>query len=263
MSERGRLQGKAALITGAASGIGRASAQLFASEGASVLVVDIDDDGGRQTVADIRAIGGRADFCHGDVSVEADVRKAVDLCVRAFGKIDILYNNAGAVFGLDITDVTMEVWQKEIGVNLTGVYLGMRFAIPHMLRLGGGAILSTSSNAGIVGRPAIPAYGAAKAGVVMLTKAVALKYADRGIRANCLCPGSVRTAAMGFGPKNPAEQERAERALAAIIPMQRVGDAKELACAALFLCSDEASYITGVALPVDGGRTAGIAEPLR
>ena len=197
------------------------------------------------------------------MSVEADVRKAVDLCVRAFGKIDILYNNAGAVFGRDITDVTMEVWQKEIGVNLTGVYLGMRFAIPHMLRLGGGAILSTSSNAGIVGRPAIPAYGAAKAGVVMLTKAVALKYADRGIRANCLCPGSVRTAAMGFGPKNPAEQERAERALAAIIPMQRVGDAKELACAALFLCSDEASYITGVALPVDGGRTAGIAEPLR
>jgi NAD(P)-dependent dehydrogenase (short-subunit alcohol dehydrogenase family) len=242
-----RLTGKVAVITGAGSGIGRVTAELFAAEGALVVCADVS--GREQDTA--RAIGGAAVATHADVSLEADVIGMIEAAEREFGKLDILFNNAG--FGgprAPLHEQTLETWDSVLGVNLKGVFLGMKHGVPALLRAGGGSIVNTASAAALTGWQGHAIYGAAKAGVVQLTKAAALDYAKKNIRVNAICPGMTWT---GLVPSY--EQHPVPPADAPIPPqpMARWGLPSELAAAALFLASDEASFITGVALPVDGG----------
>jgi NAD(P)-dependent dehydrogenase (short-subunit alcohol dehydrogenase family) len=253
----GALDGKVAIITGAGSGMGRETAILFAQEGANVVAADVDDDGGSETRSLIERDGGSARFVHADVSRAADVKDLVQAAVDAFGRLDIMFNNAGIEgdAGVPTADCTEENWDRIMGVNLKGVFLGMKYAIPELIRAGGGAIISTASLAGLVGVPGMPAYTASKGGVVQLTKAAALEYASHNIRINCICPGAVTTAMTA----RLAEQYRTtgrQRLTGVRNPMSRSADPKEIARVALFLASDASSYMTGVALPVDGGSYA-------
>lgn len=243
----GRLAGKVAVITGAGSGIGRASAALFAQEGAKVICADRSGEQ-ESTAADI---GDAALPVHVDVSVSADVRNMVATAERHFGKLDILFNKAG--FGgpkRPITEQTEEDYDNVLAVNLKGVFLGMKYGIAAMLRSGGGSVVNTASAAGLVGWKDNAVYGAAKGGVIQMTKAAALEYADQRVRVNAICPGMTWTGLV------PAAQNHALPPADAPVPpqpMRRWGLPTELAAAALFLAGDESSFITGVALPVDGG----------
>ena len=254
-----RLEGRVALITGSGSGIGRAMARACAREGAAVLCVDIDDEGVAETVAAIEADGARAAAVHADVSAEADVQRALDEAVERFGRLDVIMNNAGV--GGARSD-----WAKTIAVNLEGVYHGLALGAPMLAERGGGAIVNTASVGGLValrhharrdGREAIasgPAgYVAAKHGVVGLTRQFAVAYAPRGVRVNAVAPGGTDTPMLAAGS---ADRAGRARAAGAIHPMRRVAQPEEIAAAAVFLASDEASFITGVVLPVDGGYTA-------
>ncbi|KTB47816.1 dehydrogenase [Dehalogenimonas alkenigignens] len=246
-----RLIGKVALITGAGSGIGRATAQLFAKEGARVMVADISGTGGQETVDMIRTSGGEAAFVKVDVSKAVDVEKAVKSVVDKYGRLDILYNNAGIEGALAPThDSTEENWDRVIDINLKGVYLGMKYGITQMLKQGGGIIVSTASVAGLVGFTNMPAYCASKGGVVQLTKTAALEYAKQNIRVNCVCPGVIATPMIDRFTGGSAE---ARQSFVALEPCGRLGNPEEIAQAVLFLASDEACFITGVAFPVDGG----------
>jgi NAD(P)-dependent dehydrogenase (short-subunit alcohol dehydrogenase family) len=242
-----RLAGKVAIITGAGSGIGRATAELFAGEGACVVCADVS--GREEEIA--KEIGAAALAVHADVSREPDVAALVDATERHFGKLDVLFNNAG--FGgprAPLHEQTLDTWDSVLDVNLKGVFIGMKFGIPAMLRAGGGSIVNTASAAALTGWKGHAIYGAAKAGVVQLTKAAALDYAKRNIRVNAICPGMTWTGLVpGYEehPVPPADAPVPPQ------PMARWGLPTELAAAALFLASDEASFITGVALPVDGG----------
>jgi NAD(P)-dependent dehydrogenase (short-subunit alcohol dehydrogenase family) len=242
-----RLDGKVAVITGAGSGIGRVTAELFAAEGA--LVVCADRSGREEEAA--AAIGDRALAVHADVSLESDVATLIETAEQHFGKLDVLFNNAG--FGgprAPLHEQTLDTWDSVLDVNLKGVFLGMKFGIPAMLRAGGGSIVNTASAAALVGWKNHSIYGAAKAGVVQLTKAAALDYVKQNIRVNAICPGMTWTGLVpGYEqhPVPPADAPVPPQ------PMARWGLPSELAAAALFLASDEASFITGVALPVDGG----------
>jgi NAD(P)-dependent dehydrogenase (short-subunit alcohol dehydrogenase family) len=243
-----RLDGKVAIITGAGSGIGRASAELFAAEGAQVVCADLS--GQQDEVA--AGIGASAVGVKVDVAETADVRRMVDLAVERFGRLDVLFNNAGIGGGQRqlLADVDEETFDRQIGIHLRGVFLGMKHAIPVMLEGGGGSIINTASAAGLVGWREIAVYSAAKGGVVQLTKSAALDYAEAGIRVNAICPGMTLTGiagrATGTTPASPPPGT----------PMNRWGQSDELAAAALFLASDESSFVTGVALPVDGGYVA-------
>jgi len=257
-----RLKGKVALITGAASGIGRATALLFAQEGAKVMCADIDGEGARATAQEIAARGGEAAHVQADVSQEEDARRMVQATVERFGRLDVLFNNAGVESAMPLTEVPEEEWDRVIGVNLKGVYLGCKYAIPEMLKTGGGAIVNTASGAGLLGVAGLTTYCASKGGVVLLTKALAVEWARAGIRVNAVCPGVIRTPMveraiergdMGRGQ----DREEVWRRLGEVHPMGRYGQPEEVARAVLFLASDEASFITGVALPVDGGWSAG------
>ncbi len=251
-----RLKGRAAIITGAGSGIGRAAALLFAEEGAKVVVVDHAADTGQDAVTQIRQAGGQAVFVLADVSKAIDAQEMIHSTLGAFGRLDILFNNAGLSGKSTMTaDMTEEAWDRVLATNLKGVFLGSKYAIEVMLRQGGGIIINTASVAGMVGEPGFAAYGASKAGVIHLTKVMALEYADRNIRINCICPGAIMTpiTAAALDRDNPPLFRQPQA-------MGRIGQPGEVAKVALFLASDDSSFVTGAAAVVDGGWTAGVPK---
>jgi NAD(P)-dependent dehydrogenase (short-subunit alcohol dehydrogenase family) len=249
----GRLNGKIALITGAASGIGAATVRLFAREGARVAVADVRGDAAEETAAGIRAEGGQAIAVQADVSDSRQVQAMVENTMSAFGSLHILHCNAGVLLPGAVHDLPESSWHKTITVNLTGAFLCCKYAVPHIIASGGGSILITASSAGLVAEKNIAAYCASKGGLVMLAKQMALDYARQGIRVNCLCPGWIDT------PFNDPVIDSAESLAAAIdtwVPMGRQGTPEEVAYAALYLVSDEASLVTGHTMVIDGGLTA-------
>jgi NAD(P)-dependent dehydrogenase (short-subunit alcohol dehydrogenase family) len=245
------LDGKVALVTGAAAGIGRASAQTFAREGACVVVADVAPEGGRETVALIENAGGRASFVRSDVSVRSDVLRMVQHAVDTYGGLDCAHNNAGIAAPLaPLADYPDEGWDRTMAVMLTGVYLCLKAEIPAMLERGGGAIVNTASGVGLVGYPGQAAYTASKHGVIGLTKVAALDYGAQGIRVNAICPGTARTPMVDRAlRRDPSIDEH----LRSLHPIGRIAEAQEIAEAAVWLCSPAASFVLGVALPVDGG----------
>ncbi len=241
----GKLDGRVAIVTGGASGIGKASATLFAEEGAAVLVADIQD--GRPVAGAIARAGGSARFLHADVSNPGDVQAMVEAAVDAFGGLHILFNNAGVDGALAaLHRSSAENWDRVIAVNLKGPYLGMKYAIPAMLRSGGGSIISTSSVMGLTGGRAFQAYCAAKSGLIGLTRSAALDCARMGIRVNAICPGAIDT---------PMAREIMETGVAAT-PFGRPGTPEEVARLALFLAGDDSSFCTGACFLTDGGYVA-------
>jgi NAD(P)-dependent dehydrogenase (short-subunit alcohol dehydrogenase family) len=244
------------VVTGAASGIGRSSALAFAREGARVVVADVLDDQGRETVDRIETAGGEAIFVPADVSRRSDVERLVRRAVETFGRLDCAHNNAGieggAPAGSEFHTYPEEMWDRVLSINLKGVWLCMQAEIAQILAQGG-TIVNTASVAGLVGAPGMGAYAAAKHGVVGLTKVAALEYATRGIRVNAVCPGVIDTPMVQRGI---ARRPEIERFFLAGEPMGRFGQPEEIAEAVVWLCSDAASFLTGVALPVDGGWVA-------
>lgn len=255
-----RLKGKVAVVTGAASGIGRATAILFGEEGARVMCADIDGDGVKLTARHIVDGGSEGAAIQVDVSQDADAQRMVRETVERWGRLDILFNNAG-VEGPEVavTDLSEEDWDHTIDVNLKGVFLGCKYAIPRMLKAGGGVIINNASVAGLRGIPMSSTYCSSKGGVVLLTKALAVEWGRQGIRVNCVCPGVILTPMVEREideelslARHLTREEILER-WGRAHPLGRVGTAEEVAKTVLFLASDDASFITGVALPVDGG----------
>jgi NAD(P)-dependent dehydrogenase (short-subunit alcohol dehydrogenase family) len=250
----GRVDGKVALITGAGSGIGRATALAFAKEGAKVVVADIVVAGGEETVRMIKGAGGEAIFVKTDVTRAAEVEALVKKTVEIYGRLDCAFNNAGIEGEMAPTaDCTEENWDRVVNIDLKGVWLCMKYEIPQMLQQGGGAIVNTASVAGLVGFQGIPAYVASKHGVNGLTKTAALEYAKSGIRVNSVCPGVIHTPMIErFFSTNPQVSE----AMSALEPVGRLGKPEEIGEAVLWLCSDAASFVTGLPMAVDGALTA-------
>jgi NAD(P)-dependent dehydrogenase (short-subunit alcohol dehydrogenase family) len=255
-----RLDGKVVLITGGGSGIGRQSGLLFAGEGAAIAVIDVDDHGGEETVALVRAAGGRAAYCRADVSIAADCERMVTFSEQEFGKLDVLFNNAGIMHARDDDALTTDeaVWDLTMNVNAKGVFLGCKYGIPALRRAGGGSIVNTASFVAVLGAatPQI-AYTASKGAVLALTRELAVVHARERIRVNALCPGPLRTEMlMKFLDTEQKKQRRLVH-----IPMGRFGEAREIAQAALFLASEESSFVTGTEFLVDGGITAAYVTP--
>jgi NAD(P)-dependent dehydrogenase (short-subunit alcohol dehydrogenase family) len=250
----GKLENKVAVVTGAASGIGRATALLFANEGAKVVAADCEREKGQRVVEEILERGGDAVFIQTDVSLPHDVKQMVDKAVKTYGHLDIIFNNAGIEGEQAPTaDCTLENWDRVIGINLKGVFLGMKYAIPEMLKNGGGAIINNASVAGIVGFQGIPAYCASKGGVIQLTKTAALEYAKQGIRVNAICPGVIMTPMV---ERFVGSNEQARTAFESMEPIGRFGRPEEVAQLALFLASEDSSFCTGAPYVVDGGLVA-------
>jgi NAD(P)-dependent dehydrogenase (short-subunit alcohol dehydrogenase family) len=240
--------GKTAIVTGGATGIGQASAKRFAREGANVVVADVNEEGGQATVETIERDGGDAVFVRADVSEPADAERIVDAALDAFGSVDLAHNNAGITSGSAVThEQSVEAWDRTIAVDQRGVWLCMKAEIPQLLDGDGGAIVNTSSLAGLWANDKDAPYSSAKHGVVGLTRTAAVEYADQGLRVNALCPGLTDT------PMVPDNDEP----LVETTPMGRAADPAELASIAVWLCSDEASFMTGVPVPVDGGAIVG------
>ena len=244
-----RLKGKAAIVTGASSGIGKASAILFAQEGASVALAARGADAGEAVAEQIRASGGNAVFVRTDVSCAQDCANLVRKTIDAFGRLDIGFNNAGIEqVEKNICDLSIEDFDETIAINLRGVFLCMKYQIPEMLKVGGGSIINTSSLAAIVTRPGMAAYGAAKTGVLSLTKYAALEHASDRIRVNAVLPGAIRTEMLERWMEMPGVEEQ----LLAAQPMGHIGEPIDIANAALFLASDESAYVSGQSIIVDG-----------
>ncbi len=252
-----RFEGKAVIITGGNSGIGLATARLFLEEGAKVVLAARNEVRGREALASLAFATDRLIFIPCDVRLRSDCARVVQQTVETFGRLDVLFNNAGVVY-IDHTVVNTpeEMWDETIDVNLKGVYLMSQAAIPVMVNGGGGVIIHNASVFGLVGGMGAAAYCAAKGGVVLLTKAMALDHAAQNIRVNCICPGSVDTPMLRAEMEELGGIEKMKPIFAARHPLNRISSAEEVARAVLFLASDEASFITGVALPIDGGRTA-------
>lgn len=250
---------RAGIVTGAGSGIGRASARALARSGIAVVVSDIDENGGAETVSMIEKAGGTALFHRCDVSVEEEVVALVDRAVSEFGRLDCAHNNAG-VGGPpgSVADYDFETWSRVLSINLDGVFLGMKYELARMLESGVGSIVNTASTFGLVGVQGLPAYVASKHAVVGITKAAALEYATVGIRVNAICPGATLTPGLEgfFGEVNPDDPKAVEAQFAAGAPVKRLGQPSEVGDAVAWLCSEEASFVTGLAMPIDGGWTA-------
>jgi NAD(P)-dependent dehydrogenase (short-subunit alcohol dehydrogenase family) len=247
----GRLDGKVAVITGAGSGIGRETALLFAREGAKIVVADYASEAGEATVRQIGEKGGDALFIKTDVSQASDVERMVKATVEKYGRIDILYNNAGVLGEVAfVGDATEDDWDRLMSINLKGTFLCSKYAVREMIKGGSGVIVNTASAMGFVGLPGNAAYSAAKGGIIQLTRTLALEYASSNIRVNCLCAGWVDT------PMNLKLGERIINWTVRETPMKRWAKPEEIAQAALYLASDESSFVTGAALVIDGGWTA-------
>jgi NAD(P)-dependent dehydrogenase (short-subunit alcohol dehydrogenase family) len=258
MTSQGRLAGKAAVVTGGGSGIGRAVARRFAAEGAAVAVADIAAERAKAVATEIQAEGGRAFAMSVDVTDQRQVQALVDRAVREFGGLDVLMTAAGILGFGSVVETEPEEWSRVIGVNLTGTYLCARSAIPPMIERGGGSIVTVSSSTGAHdAAPGTAAYVASKGGVAMLTKAISVDHAKQGVRANAIAPGPTDTPMLG-GVMTPQEL----RAFGEAMPIGRLAQPEELAAAALFLASDEASYVTGAVFAVDGGQTAKVGMTL-
>lgn len=252
-----RLANKVALITGGTSGIGEASAILFANEGAKVVITGRSEERGRKVVKRIQKDGGEALFLRVDVRSSNECHSAVEQTLAKFGRLDILFNNAGVLYAHTALDCTEEEWDEQIDANLKGTFLMSKFALPGMIAQGTGSIINNSSGWGLVGGDAAVAYCASKGGVVLLTKAMAIDHGRQGIRINCICPGDVDTPMLPEDASLRGQKFETYLANCANRPMGRYGTPDEIAKAALFLASDDSSFITGATLAVDGGGTAG------
>ena len=256
----GRLDGKVALITGGASGMGMVASRLFASEGAKVVLTDVADPAGDEVAAAIRADGGDATYVHADVSLEDDARAMVDATMSAHGSLTILYNNAGVMLGDDgsVHSTDESIWDTTLAINVKGVAHGCKYGIPAMIESGGGAIVNVASFVAWMGAATSQtAYTASKGAVLAMTREIAVEYARQGVRCNALCPGPIDTPLLAELLSDPARRQRRF----VHIPMGRLGQAEELARAALFLASDDSSFMTGASLIVDGGITAAYVTP--
>jgi len=250
------LKNKVALITGGASGIGRATAILFAQEGAAVVIADIDAEAGQAVVKEIEAAGGRALFTACDVTKAQDCQQAVEAAVAAFGGLDILFNNAGIIRRADVLTTTEAEWDRVMDVNVKSIFLMSKCAIPHMERRGGGAIINTSSGWGLKGGRNAVSYCASKGAVTNMTRAMAIDHGRQNIRVNAVCPGDTDTPTLRSEAKQLGQPENEFLTESAARPLGRYGRPEEIAEAVLFLASEAASYITGAALVVDGGGLA-------
>jgi NAD(P)-dependent dehydrogenase (short-subunit alcohol dehydrogenase family) len=256
----GRLEGKVALITGGASGMGMVASRLFAAEGASVVLTDVADEAGERVASEIDGAGGRAAYVHADVSSESDARAMVEAAVGRFGGLHVLYNNAGVMLPDDgsVHSTDAAIWDTTLAINVKGVAFGCKHGIPAMLDSGGGSIINVASFVAWLGAATSQtAYTASKGAVLAMTREIAVEYARKGIRCNALCPGPIETPLL----MQLLSDEARRRRRFVHIPMGRLGQAQELAKAALFLASDDSSYMTGASLIVDGGITAAYVTP--
>jgi len=251
-----QLANKVAIVTGAGSGIGRASAQLFAEEGASVVAVDWNKKSVDETVQMIRSTGHTATACHVDVSKAEDVERMVRTAVQEYGKLNVLFNNAAVQIMAKLVDTTEEMWDRIHSVNLKGFFLGCKFAIPAMIRTGGGSIVNMSSALAFVGDPDLVAYGAAKGGIIAFTKAAAIGYGPNNIRVNCICPGDVNTPLLQDYFDSLPDPAGFRQEVYSKYALRRIAEPRDIAQLALFLASDASSFMTASMVVIDGGLTS-------
>lgn len=251
-----RLENKVALITGGGSGIGRGIAEMFAQEGAKVIVLDVDVAGGQETAEKINGAGGEARFMRADISNAEDIQGAVSGVVATWGRLDVLVNNAGIVREGSVTETSIDDWDRVMGINLRGTFLCSRFALEPMIAQGAGAIINIGSVGGLRGSRGLAAYSTAKAGVINLTRQLAVDYGRHGIRVNCICPGTIVTPMHRIW-YSPEEQEATLAEWSRNRPLNMAGEPTDIAYPAVYLASDEARFVTGSVIVVDGGATAG------